>query len=335
MLSKLNDLSIRKKLYLSLGAIVAIVLVLLATAYVNFMRLSEASRLDRHSMEVLQALDRLQTDLLQVQVEARGYYLTGDEQRLLRANTERADLPASVRRLRALTADNPSQQAHLNQFDTSLQSWVRDVLEPQLERRRALGDRPDAALTLARMPELAHGSPLTANLNQLLDNARNEEKRLLAERSQVAARQQQAMVLVLTMGGMVSLLLSMLVAWLLARALLTPLGQLTTAVGRIAAGESGARAPVLGGDELGQVTREFNRMAQAVEDNQAREVAATNALRAKVDALLAVVSRAASGDLTGQVTVAGEDTVGQLGHGIATMLANLRALINNVQKAGI
>ena len=40
MPSMLNDLSIRKKLYISLGAIVAIVLALLATAYVNFIGLS-------------------------------------------------------------------------------------------------------------------------------------------------------------------------------------------------------------------------------------------------------------------------------------------------------
>ncbi|MBA5690370.1 methyl-accepting chemotaxis protein [Rugamonas apoptosis] len=331
----LSNLSVRKKLFFSVGAILAIVLVLLTTAYINFARLSEASRLDRHSMEVLQALDRLHTDLLQVQVEARGYYLTGTEQRLVRTNAELADLPASVQRLRTLTADNPNQRSHLDQFDAGLRTWIKDVLEPQLERRRSLGDRPDAAFTLARMPELAHGSPLTARLNAMLDDARAEEKRLLGERSQVAAQQQQTMVLVLTVGGLLCLASSMLVAWLLARALLTPLGGLTAAVGRIAAGESGARAPVLGRDELGLVTQEFNRMAQAIEDNLARELAATNTLRAKVDALLGVVSKAAAGDLTGQVTVTGEDAVGQLGHGVAAMLANLRALINNVQKAGI
>jgi methyl-accepting chemotaxis protein WspA len=88
-------------------------------------------------------------------------------------------------------------------------------------------------------------------------------------------------------------------------------------------------------DELGQVALEFNRMAQAIEDSQAKELAASNELRAKVDTLLDVVSRAARGDLTGDVTIRGGDAIGRLGEGLATMLGNLRSLINNVQRAGI
>src|SRR5213076_556832 len=96
-----------------------------------------------------------------------------------------------------------------------------------------------------------------------------------------------------------------------------------------------ARAEVSANDELGKVTLEFNRMAQAIQDSQANEQAATNALRAKVDTLLDTVSRAASGDLTGHVAIGGSDAIGRLGDGLNTMFENLRRLLNNVQKAGI
>jgi methyl-accepting chemotaxis protein WspA len=96
-----------------------------------------------------------------------------------------------------------------------------------------------------------------------------------------------------------------------------------------------AGAEVMSKDELGQVALEFNRMAQAIEDSHAKELAASKELRAKVDALLDVVSRAARGDLTGDVTIRGGDAIGRLGEGLATMLGNLRSLINNVQRAGI
>jgi methyl-accepting chemotaxis protein WspA len=76
-------------------------------------------------------------------------------------------------------------------------------------------------------------------------------------------------------------------------------------------------------------------MAQAIQDSQAKELETTNILRAKVDALLDVVSKAASGDLTGQVTVEGTDAIGRMGHGLKRMFDNLRVLLNNVQKAGI
>ena len=45
----------------------------------------------------------------------------------------------------------------------------------------------------------------------------------------------------------------------------------------------------------------------------------------KVESLLTVVSAAAEGDLTREVTIKGPDPVGQMGEGLETLLADLRA----------
>jgi methyl-accepting chemotaxis protein WspA len=88
-------------------------------------------------------------------------------------------------------------------------------------------------------------------------------------------------------------------------------------------------------DELGQLGADFNRMAQQLQEAYQRELDQTNDLRAKVNALLETVSRAAGGDLTAKVTVTGEDSIGRLGEGLQRMFDNLRQLLTNVQKAGI
>ncbi|WP_395398798.1 HAMP domain-containing protein [Pseudoduganella sp. UC29_106] len=80
------------------------------------------------------------------------------------------------------------------------------------------------------------------------------------------------------------------------------------------------RAQIISADELGQVSAEFNRMAQAIQDAMANEQAASSLLRFKVDALLGVVSKAAKGDLTGQIDVAGKDAIGQLAEALAACL---------------
>ena len=46
----MKDLSIKIKLYLGFGAILAIILVLLTIAYNRFNSLSDANALDRHTM---------------------------------------------------------------------------------------------------------------------------------------------------------------------------------------------------------------------------------------------------------------------------------------------
>ncbi|MHA4870395.1 methyl-accepting chemotaxis protein [Duganella sp. PWIR1] len=330
-----KNLSIKKKLYLGFGAILAIILVLLSIAYNRFNTLSEANAWDRHTMEVLQDIDVLRNDLLQVQVEARGYYLTGSEQRLQRARKEMADIPASVAALQKITSDNPAQVTRFKQLAEMVRVWTGEVIESQLKMRQELGDKPGAADAMGRTPQLSGATSAIGDIYKLMNDATAEEKRLLVERSKASEELQQSMRTVLTLGGVVCVALSLGIAWLLVGSLLSPLNNLTQAVGRIAGGDQSARAHVLSADELGAVTTEFNRMAQAIQDNQANELAATNLLKSKVDSLLGVVSKAASGDLTGKIEVQGSDAIGQLANGLDRMFLNLRALLNNVQKAGI
>jgi methyl-accepting chemotaxis protein WspA len=331
-----KDLSIKTKLYLSFSAILAIILVLLAIAYNRFSSLSEANAWDRHTMDVIQSIDVLRNDLLQVQVEARGYYLTGTELRLTRTRKEMDDLPGSIGELQKLTADNPVQVTRFKKLEEMIKVWSGDVITSQLKLRQEMGDKPGAADAMGRTPQLSNPtSSGIAEIYKFMNDAAADEKRLLVERSLASERLQESMRMILTGGGVVCVVLALGIAWLLVRALLAPLNNLTQAVSKIAAGDQTARAEVLSADELGQVSTEFNRMAQAIQDNQARELADTNALRAKVDSLLGVVSKAASGDLTGKIEVHGEDAIGRLAAGLERMFDNLRALLNNVQKAGI
>ena len=329
-----KDLSIKNKLYLGFGSIVAIILILLAVAYNSFTRLSEANAWDRHTMEVLVEIDKIHNSILQIQVEARGFILTGNEASLNPETDEMAILAQHTQKAISMTVDNKVQSERFRKIDQLATTWVKEWINPLIEKRRALGNVPGATEAVARtMPP--GGYPAVTQANKMLDEAAAEESRLLAERTTTTAKLQETMMLTLALGGLLCVVLALGISYILGKSILGPLNNLTDAVGRIAGGEQGARAAIVSGDELGKVTEEFNRMAQTIQDNQANELAATNTLRAKVDSLLEVVSKAASGDLTGKVTITGSDAIGQLGNGLAKMFENLRSLLNNVQKAGI
>lgn len=329
-----KDLSIKNKLYLGFGSIVAIILILLGVAYNSFARLSEANKWDRHTMEVLIEIDKIHNSILQIQVEARGFILTGNDASLNPETDEMAILAQHTQKAVAMTADNKVQSERFRKIDQLATTWVKEWINPLIEKRRALGNAPGATESVARSMPPA-GYPAVKQANQMLDEAAAEESRLLAERTTTTAQLQQTMMLTLALGGLLCVVLALGISYILGKSILGPLNNLTDAVGRIAGGEQGARAAIVSGDELGKVTEEFNRMAQTIQDNQANELAATNTLRAKVDSLLEVVSKAASGDLTGKVSITGSDAIGQLGNGLAKMFENLRSLLNNVQKAGI
>lgn len=331
----LKNLSLHKKLYLGFGAIVALLLILLFSTYGNFHKLSEANEWDRHTLQVLVKSNAVEATLLDIQAEYRGFLLTGEERFLGRVNQNRSSLNDHMQDLVRLVSDNPEQVQRVRGIEQLISAWMSEIVAPLIERRRSLAKSSGAADQIARDPLLLQGFRNITDIHAILEQLSAEENRLLAERRASVANLNRSMLLTLVGGGVACVLIALLISWLLARSVLRPLANLTGAVDQLAAGNPHARATVFSRDEIGQVAVQFNQMAQAIHDNQARERKANTELREKVDSLLAVVSRAAAGDLTGRVTVSGEDAIGQLGNGLARMFDNLRLLLDRVQKAGI
>jgi methyl-accepting chemotaxis protein WspA len=330
----MHNFSIKHKLTVGFGAIVAIILFLLILAYNNFGRLSQANQWDRHTLEVLLETNHIATSMLQVQSAARGYLLTGNETLVAPIRAEYDSGRGHLRRAIALTADNRGQQERLRQLEPMLAAWMDKAIAPQIELRRSAGK---SAQTISPQTEtgVLAGTGSIATIREILGEIAAEESRLLDQRRQETTALRASMNMLLSVGALISVLLAVLIGTVLVRAVSRPLASLNEAARKLGGGVQGARAQVISRDELGQVALEFNRMAQAIEDNQAKELNATNELKAKVDGLLDVVSKAARGDLTGAVAVRGEDAIGRLGEGLATMLGNLQSLLNNVQRAGI
>jgi methyl-accepting chemotaxis protein WspA len=331
----LANLSIKKKLAAGFGAIVAIIVILLALAYNNFSKLSTASGWDMHTMQVLLEAGQIETALIQIQSSTRGFMLTGEESTTKPIAGEEETVRHHLAEITTLTSDNASQQERLKRLGPMMQTWIEKVIHPLLEKRRALNQQVGVSQQVATSSDVLNGAKTIAEVRQLLRDISNEEKRLLAQRTKTSSDLSDSMMLLLVAGGTICTVLALAIGVLLSSALAAPLLRLNSVVERIAHGEQDARVEVSSGDELGQVSRAFNQMAQSIQDNLVKELAATNLLKSKVDSLLGVVSKAAAGDLTGKIEVTGSDAIGQLAEGLDRMFDNLRALINNVQKAGI
>ena len=84
--------------------------------------------------------------------------------------------------------------------------------------------------------------------------------------------------------------------------------------------------PMVTWDVITQRLRQEEELAAA----QERERKSAEELEEKVQAILSVVTQAAEGDLTHDVTVSGEDPVGQVGHGLQRLIESLRESINAI-----
>lgn len=70
------------------------------------------------------------------------------------------------------------------------------------------------------------------------------------------------------------------------------------------------------------------RLEREAEELAKRERLAAAELQAKVDSLKETLARAAAGDLTAQVTVTGDDAIGQMGHALSKLLGDLRESVS-------
>ncbi|HGX94112.1 MAG TPA: HAMP domain-containing protein [Candidatus Tenderia sp.] len=104
-------------------------------------------------------------------------------------------------------------------------------------------------------------------------------------------------------------------------------------VSKRAEGDADIRVEVHGRDEIGRLGLAFNTMADKVNASSEREHQVAEDLRHKVNILLDVVNKAAKGDFSGEVTFNDGGAIGELGHGLQTMIRNLRELIAERRRA--
>ncbi|MGZ3180815.1 MAG: methyl-accepting chemotaxis protein [Telluria sp.] len=331
----LSDLSIRNKLILGFGSTMAVLVLLIGAAYHNFREMTTANGWNLHTLKVLRETDQISTSILQVQSSTRGFMLTGEERLVERIAPEETEARKHAALALQLTRDNPVQQERLARLGPLMETWITQVIDPLIAKRRELNKKAGVSQQVATYQDVVNGAQTVAEIRGLLDAVEADEERLLEARGAALSDLQHQQQLLLSAGGGAALLASLVIGLSLLRAITAPLADLAATTGRLAAGDQGARAQVASRDELGQVATEFNRMAAAIQQAREAETAATDRLRAQVDSLLAAVSRAASGDLAVQVEVQGADAIGRLGHALQGMFDNLRRLVDLVQKAGI
>lgn len=141
------------------------------------------------------------------------------------------------------------------------QSWMG--YQAELDRYLALTDRQALESGYFRELEPAFLA-VKAAADRLLDINQGAMLRRSSEARQLARR--TSVLLIATAGG--ALIVGLLLSMSLTRRLLRPLSVLTQAVARLGEGDFRARARIDLNDEIGQLARQFNRMADRLADYQ-------------------------------------------------------------------
>jgi methyl-accepting chemotaxis protein len=111
-----------------------------------------------------------------------------------------------------------------------------------------------------------------------------------------------------------------LINLLLKKWIIAPLQSLNEVVTRRAAGDVQVRADIDSSDEVGELARAFNTMADNVNAATEREHATAEDLQQKVDSLLDAVNRVAEGDFSVRIAMHNEGAIGELAESLQIMI---------------
>ena len=242
----------------------------------------DAARSAFRSQEALAAGNQLEKSLLSIENGVRGFVASGRERFLDPANEALTSYPGEVRRLTSLVDDDPGQQARAKNIGVEIDDYVTLWARPLIGRARS---RPASARSVV----------VTNGGRERLDSIQRDFASLFArERAVINAREQRAeqgssRAIRLGVGGLVLVLLVAAGVTLYLR----------RAVGR--GGDLSARVPATRHDELGDLARGFNTMADSLQrsrDELERSNAELTRSNAELDQFASVTSHDLQAPLT-------------------------------------
>jgi signal transduction histidine kinase len=249
---------------------------------------------------VIATANRLERLLIDLESSQRGFVITQDERFLGPLRKARAAYPAVSARLIALTRREERREAR--SLARGIREYDRNWATPVVAAARR---DPAAARTLvAGGGGKARVDAMRARFDRLL---REESQRSDAARADADREGDYAFVLGAVGLGSSLLLIAVFAAFLVFR-VVRPIRRVSSATQRLAGGDFDDRVPATGPDEIGELGRSFNAMADSLAQSR-RDLESRNAdLERLANVLRAVLDSTVDGilltDLDGNVQLA-------------------------------
>ena len=213
----------------------------------------------RRFQQVIATANELQTYVIDLETGARGFALTHDERYLAPWNRAQALYPGAITTLVALTKDNLVQHRRALVIKKDIQVYFSDYSVGIVNfLRRNPQEAPDVATD-------ARGRRQVEAIRRKFKHFLDTETALSEARNQTASATTRNSLVVGGIGLGAALLLILVGALYVNRAVARPVRRTAEAAARIAGGDLSERLDTDGPGEVGELERTFNTMAASLE----------------------------------------------------------------------
>jgi methyl-accepting chemotaxis protein len=306
-------MTIGRKLYMSFGAVLAMVVVLFAVNLAAVYREHSAKAAASQALQLADATDKIRFQMMQNRLYLTNYLLSGDSRESDHVNEGNHNLVDRLQSTMAI-ATSEQQRSALVKVQQTEQNWARDFAEPLMQKRKEVDQGNSTVAELQIFYLQKDASSWVKSSTEYLDLADQESKRILEERRQSDDSASNWTVGIALLGTLAALVLGAVIAVRTATSITEPLTDLMKVTKQIGtAGDLDHEIDIKREDEIGELSRTFNSMVGYLRE-------------------MASVSEAiAGGNLSVEVKPRSKDDT--LGNAFVRMVDGLRNLVRNVRDA--
>jgi len=306
-------MTIGKKLYLSFGAVLVMVVVLFAVNLAAVYREHSAKAAASQALQLADATDKIRFQMMQNRLYLTNYLLSGDSRESDHVNDGVHTLVDRLQNTVAI-ASSEQQRGALAKVLQTEQNWTRDFAEPLMQKRKEVDQGNSTVAELQIFYLQKDASSWVKNSTEYLDLADQESKRVLEERRKSDEAASNWTIGIALLGTLAALGLGSLIAFRTAKSITDQLNDLMKVTKQIGtAGDLDHEIDIKREDEIGELGRTFNDMVGYLRE-------------------MASVSEAiAGGNLSVEVKPRSKDDT--LGNAFVRMVDGLRNLVRNVRDA--
>ncbi|WP_169806016.1 methyl-accepting chemotaxis protein, partial [Azohydromonas lata] len=260
-----KNLALGKRLALAFAAVIAVFLAVGAVSLYTGARLKEADSINQHTYVVLDRAANMLAGMVNMETGTRGFLLSGMDGHLGPWNGGKEGFDKNWNELKSLTADNPVQQARLDDIKARSSEFQR-VAEGLIALRREVtaGRKPLDALTT----EFCQGRDKAAMdaFRTLQGQMTTMEEALLVQRSAAADSLRTVNRLSTALGSLLAVVVAVALGLTIARSITRPMQRAVQIAEAVAAGDlsQGQALRVDSSDETGRLLAALKRMSDSL-----------------------------------------------------------------------
>ena len=309
----LSSMTIGRKLYVTFGFVLAMVVMLFLITVVAVRHERSAKAGATQSLNLATSMDKINFQMMQNRLYLGNYLLSGDTREIDHMNEGERALMQEIQEAEPLTA-NDQMRRSLEQAEASEQRWANEFAAPMVKKRKDVDEGNATVAELQIFYLQKDSSSYVKNTTEYLDNVQKENAKLVEERRDSDDSASSWTIGIALIFTVVSVVLGGVISFSTSRSITAPLNDLMNVARQIGdTGDLDHQIDVNRTDEIGQLARSFSNMVTYL-----KEMASVSEAIAGGNLILEIEPRSK------------EDT---LGNAFARMVEGLRNLVRNGRDA--